>query len=71
MTNLERIKSMTEEELTELLAFKVGHGDCYNCLVKDRCDEIWEEKNENNDYDLDPCKQAWSEWLRKEKEDGR
>jgi hypothetical protein len=73
MTNLERIKAMTEEELTDFLAHEVGHGDCYNCPVAERCFEIDDENLESDDYDydLDSCRQAWSEWLRKEKEDDR
>ena len=57
MTNFEKIKSMSIEEMEVLLADEIPHGDCYNCRL-DCCIE---------DVKLDTaCQDAWLEWLESE-----
>ena len=51
MTNFERIKNSTEEELANILADEVGHGDCYGCPNMLRCGD---------------CNSAWLAWLHDE-----
>ena len=50
MTNLEYIRQATEEQLSDLLANDVGHGDCYGCPNSNRC---WDGG----------CESAWLAWL--------
>lgn len=52
MTNFERIKNSTEEELANILADEMGHGDCYDCPNMYRCGTS--------------CRSAWLEWLHDE-----
>ena len=58
MTNLEYIRQATDEQLADLLANDVGHGDCYDCPNGERCVGC-------------ECESAWLEWLHDdyEKED--
>ena len=57
MTNLEYIKQATEEQLADLLANDVGHGDCYGCPNHNRCCECG-------------CESAWLAWLHDEHKKG-
>lgn len=50
--NYERIKSMSIEEMAEMLAMEVPHGDCCNCLKccnKECCDIMlkWLRSNQS------------------------
>lgn len=57
MTNFERIKSMSIEEMAVLLADEIPHGDCYSCKLD--CCRIAERLDNS-------CQDAWLEWLEKE-----
>lgn len=52
MNNYERIKNMSLEEMADMLACEIPHGDCYNCFI---CSETYEAE--------DPCKEGWKRWL--------
>lgn len=58
MTNYERIKNLTIEQLAVVIADEIPHGDCYDC---DRCHGIY------GSYRLrDGCQDAWLRWLESE-----
>ena len=58
MTNYERIKNMSVEEMAVMLADEIPHGDCYGC---DKCDYS------HSPYRLnDGCQDGWLEWLESE-----
>lgn len=59
MTNADRIRSMTGEELAEFLAVKT---DCVNCPCRDGYDEC--------DTADGTCQKQWLDWLKEEVEDG-
>lgn len=61
MTNYERIKDMTVEEMAKMIANEIPHGDCYNC---DRCEPI-EKPLRLDSY----CEDAWLSWLESEAEE--
>lgn len=56
MTNADRIRAMTDEELAELMMFSC---ECFCTAEKSGCME--------NDR---TCKQAWLEWFKQEVDDG-
>ena len=51
MTNYERIKNMSIEEIARFIANEIPHGDCYGCgrcesvsqpfRMNDCCEEVW------------------------------
>jgi len=55
MTNADRIRAMTDEELSELFWIRA---DCELCPNKEP-------------YCSDDCKKHWLEWLREEANDGK
>lgn len=60
MTNYERIKTMSIEQMAVMLADEIPHGDCYSC---DKCSSI------QSPYRLDDCCQdGWLKWLEREAE---
>lgn len=61
MTNYERIKKMTVEEMAEVLANEIDHGDCCTCPLD--CHKFTSDVF--NDY-IDGCKEAYKEWLESE-----
>lgn len=57
LTNADRIRSLTDEELAEFVAH---NADCYWCKVKkDGCSASGGD-----------CQSAWLDWLKQEVEDG-
>ncbi len=60
MTNFEKIKSMSIEEMAVLLADEIPHGDCCNCWLYCGCIDT-------KKLDTD-CQNAWLEWLESEVE---
>ena len=58
MTNADRIRAMTDEELAERLAILT---DCVNCPCRDPHDQC--------DTADGSCKKQWLDWLKKEVED--
>lgn len=62
MTNADRIRAMSDEELAVLLADEIPHGDCYGCDL----DCIHIERGEFEDC----CQRAWYEWLKQPAEKG-
>ena len=60
MTNYERIKGMSVEEMAVLLADEIPHGDCYGC---DRSFDVEPPYRLN-----DACQDAWLIWLEQEAE---
>lgn len=52
MTNAEKIKSMTDEGLAEVLR---DWADCFCIASRDGCT-----------YDENTCRKAWVDWLRQE-----
>ncbi len=59
MTNFERIKGMSQEELAKLLSKGLIHLDCWDCPVLDKCKRI---------YDAGTCEEFCFEWLNREVE---
>ena len=59
MTNYERIKDMSIEEMAVMIADEIPHGDCYGC---GRCHIKFDEPYRLNDG----CQDAWLEWLESE-----
>ena len=58
MTNYERIKGMSVEEMAVLLADEIPHGDCYGCHG---CHDV------EPPYRLDnACQEVWLKWLEQE-----
>ena len=57
LTNAERIRNMTDEELAEFIA--IQHTECCYCKIVTDCFE-------QNDGD---CSKAWLEWLKQEVSD--
>ena len=61
MTNYDRIKQMSIEEMAKMLANEIPHGDCYGCYKCYGC---------HSPYRLnDECQDGWLEWLESEVED--
>lgn len=58
MTNFEKIKQMSIEEMAVLLADDIPHGDCYGCAMCHEIDESYEMD--------DPCRAAWLKYLESE-----
>ena len=59
MTNYDRIKAMSVEEMAVMIADEIPHGDCYGC---GRCHIKFDEP-----YRLsDGCQDAWLSWLESE-----
>ena len=61
MTNFERIKAMSVEEMAEFIANSVPHGDCYGC---DMCHDVQRPYKMN-----DCCEEAWLIYLESEVEE--
>lgn len=61
MTNADRIRAMSDEELARMLANEIPHGDCYGCELN--CASFVGDKF------MDSCEQAWYMWLKKIAED--
>ena len=58
MTNRERFRRMTDEELAHEFESKWFTEDCTNCpLLQNKCCGLWNEKN---------CKESFLNWLRSE-----
>lgn len=55
MTNADRIRAMSDEELAEMLAEEIPHGDCYGCGFD--CDDY------PGDKFSDGCANAFYRWL--------
>ena len=58
MTNADRIRAMSDEELAVFLAEEVPHGDCYGCELD--CYHAEQGKFANM------CQGAWYKWLKQE-----
>ena len=60
ITNADRIRSMTDEELAEFMALNT---DCYYCRAKDndRCASLA----------TTPCGDIWLDWLKQEADDDK
>ena len=58
MTNYDRIKQMSIEEMAKMLANEIPHGDCYGCNLE--CATYMEDKFENC------CTNAFYRWLESE-----
>lgn len=61
MTNGDRIRAMTDEELADKISAMI-HMDCLNCVVLQNDCIAWE----NSSVD---CKAAWLDWLKQEAEE--
>ena len=55
MTNFEKIKQMSIEEMAAWLADDIPHGDCYGCSLCHGIDEPYEMD--------DLCRAAWLKYL--------
>lgn len=56
MTNADRVRAMSDEELAVLLAEEIPHGDCYGCELECcTCD---------GDKFTDFCQNAFYKWLK-------
>lgn len=62
MTNGDRIRAMSDEELAVLLAHKIPHGDCCDCTLE--CAVFEADK-----FD-DCCENAFYKWLKQPAEEG-
>lgn len=63
MTNFEKIKNMSVEELAEKISWLIN--DCDECPIREFC-------NLYNDYkiqDFDTCSGTWEQWLKSEVEE--
>lgn len=58
MTNADRIRQMTDEELAKLFS----NSDCGYCKLRDTCYANGFEKD---------CEDAWLDWLKQEVQDGK
>lgn len=61
MTNADRIRAMTDEELAKLLANEIPHGDCYGCEL--------ECSSADGDKFTDCCTNAFYKWLKQPAEE--
>lgn len=64
MTNFERIKAMSVEEMAMMLADEIPHGDCYNCYLMEHCFVVDESRLDSS------CGNAFLAWLESEVQDG-
>lgn len=63
MTNFEKIKNMSVEELADKISWLID--DCDECPIRNFC-------NLYNDYkfqDFDTCSGTWEQWLKSEVEE--
>ena len=58
VTNFDRIKAMSIEEMAVMIADEIPHGDCSGCY---QC--VYLEKPYRM---LDKCQEGWLEWLERE-----
>ena len=58
MTNADRIRAMSDEELAKMMTFGAGEFDCYEC-----------RRTEDEPCDMN-CEERCLEWLRKPEEEG-
>ena len=58
MTNADRIRAMSDEELVKMMTFGAGEFDCYEC-----------RRSEDEPCDMN-CEERCLEWLRKPVEEG-
>lgn len=66
-TNADRIRSMTDEELAELLySLQTEDLDGMFCKTEDKCEEMMDNGNE---IPKSMCKQCLIKWLRAESEE--
>ena len=61
MTNYERIKDMSIEEMAKMLSDEIPHGDCYGCNLE--CCTYFDDKFNNS------CTNAFYRWLKLEVEE--
>lgn len=62
MTNYERIKGMSVEEMALMIADEIPHGDCYGCKLNCLID--------CKDKGMDGCQYAFYKWLKTEVKKG-
>ena len=58
ITNADRIRAMSDEELAKMMTFGAGEFDCYEC-----------RRTEDEPCDMN-CEERCLEWLRKPEEEG-
>lgn len=59
MTNYDRIRNMSIEEMAIMLADEIPHGDCYGC---DLCCNVIISPHRLRD----DCQEGWLKWLESE-----
>ena len=59
MTNGDKIRKMSDDEMAKFIAYEVPHGDCYGCDM--RCID--------STGNIVGCELSWKDWLKQESDE--